>query len=61
MAIELGAGLVIPTVRYECERQSSVLIRINPRESDTPAGGIALPLGALEALSKIDGIPGTAP
>ena len=56
MAIELGAGLAIPTVRYECERQSSVLIRINPRESDTPAGGIALPLGALEALSKIDGI-----
>lgn len=54
VAVELGAGLAIPTVRHECERRGQVLIRVNPRESDTPAGGIALPVGALEALRKID-------
>jgi NAD-dependent SIR2 family protein deacetylase len=53
-AIELGAGLAIPTVRYECEARSQTLIRINPREAETNAGGISLPLGALEALTRID-------
>jgi NAD-dependent SIR2 family protein deacetylase len=56
VAVELGAGLAIPTVRYECERRASVLIRINPREADTPAGGIPLPLGAAEALGKMDAL-----
>lgn len=56
VAIEMGAGLAIPTVRSECERRSQVLIRINPREADTPTGGIALPLGAAEALSAIDAL-----
>ncbi|QEL13754.1 SIR2 family NAD-dependent protein deacylase [Limnoglobus roseus] len=54
VAIEMGAGLAIPTVREECEEQSQVLIRINPREAETPPGGIALPLGAAEALGEID-------
>jgi NAD-dependent SIR2 family protein deacetylase len=54
VAIELGAGLAIPTVRDECERRGQVLIRVNPREADTPEGGISLPLGALEALGKIN-------
>jgi NAD-dependent SIR2 family protein deacetylase len=54
VAVELGAGLAIPTVRYECERRGRVLIRVNPREADTPAGGILLPAGALEALRRID-------
>jgi NAD-dependent SIR2 family protein deacetylase len=54
VAVELGAGLAIPTVRLECEARGEVLIRVNPREADTPAGGIPLPLGALEALGKID-------
>ncbi len=49
-----GSGLAISTVRYECERRGRVLVRINPREADTPAGGVALPLGALEALGKMD-------
>jgi NAD-dependent SIR2 family protein deacetylase len=53
VAIELGAGLAIPTVREECEERGQVLIRINPREADTPAGGIPLAVGALEALEKI--------
>ncbi len=54
VAVELGAGLTIPTVRDECEARARVLIRINPREADTPAGGIPLPLGALNALEAID-------
>jgi NAD-dependent SIR2 family protein deacetylase len=54
VAIELGAGLAIPTVRNECERRGQLLIRINPREADVPPGGIALELGALEALRRID-------
>ncbi|CAN5515547.1 NAD-dependent protein deacetylase [soil metagenome] len=53
VAIELGAGLAIPTVRDECEFRSQLLIRVNPRESET-AHGIALQLGALDALRRID-------
>jgi len=56
VAIELGAGLAVPTVRNECERRSDVLVRINPREPQTPDGGIALPLGALDALRAIDAL-----
>jgi NAD-dependent SIR2 family protein deacetylase len=54
VAIELGAGLAIPTVRRECEWRSDVLIRVNPREAETPEDGISLPLGALDALTRID-------
>lgn len=54
VAIEIGAGLAIPTVRGECQRRGRPLIRINPREPDTPAGGIPLAMGALEALRAID-------
>ena len=58
VAIELGAGLAIPTVRQECESRGHVLIRINPRESDTPLGGIPLPMGAMSALQAIDAVLG---
>ena len=54
VAIEMGAGLAIPTVREECESRGDVLIRINPREAEAPPHGIPLALGALEALGKID-------
>lgn len=54
VAIEFGAGLAIPTVRHECETRSDLLIRINPREADTPRGGISLACGALEAIQQID-------
>jgi hypothetical protein len=54
VAIELGAGLAIPTVRWECEERCQTLIRINPREAEAPAHGIPLALGALEALERID-------
>lgn len=56
VAIEVGAGLAIPTVRLECEEWGSLLVRINPRESTTPAGGIPLPFGGLEALRAIDAL-----
>lgn len=56
VAIELGAGLAIPTVRYECEDRGNVLIRINPREAVTGPGGISLPLGALDALTQIEAV-----
>lgn len=56
VAIELGAGLAIPTVRTECELIGHVLIRINPRDSEVSAGGISLAMGAWEALRAIDGL-----
>lgn len=54
VAVELGAGLAISTVRGECEDRSDILIRINPREPEVRPGGIPLPLGALDALQRID-------
>lgn len=54
VAMELGAGLAIPTVRNMCERVGEVLIRINPREADTPSHGIPVPMGALDALTRMD-------
>ncbi|MEI8381281.1 MAG: Sir2 family NAD-dependent protein deacetylase [Planctomycetota bacterium] len=52
--IEIGAGLAVPSVRYESECSEGTLIRINPRESDTPPGGISLPVGGLIALKQIN-------
>lgn len=54
VAIELGAGTAIPSVRWECQERAATLIRINPREADVPPGHISLPMGALEALTQID-------
>jgi NAD-dependent SIR2 family protein deacetylase len=60
--VECGAGRAIPTIRRFSEqlaRQAdSTLIRINPRESDIPAGHVALPLGARDALRAIDELLG---
>jgi NAD-dependent SIR2 family protein deacetylase len=61
VAVEMGAGLAIPTVRIECEEEAGALIRINPREPETPPGGIGLPLGALDALTRIDAVLGGGP
>jgi NAD-dependent SIR2 family protein deacetylase len=54
VAIEFGAGLAIPTVRHECESRADTLIRVNPREPDTPRRGISLACGALEAIQRMD-------
>ena len=56
VAIEFGAGLAIPTVRHECEDRTDVLIRVNPRESETPRGGISLACGALAAIQRLDSL-----
>lgn len=58
VAVEMGAGLAIPSVRMECDARAVELIRINPREPETPYGGIGLPLGAREALEAIDAVLG---
>jgi NAD-dependent SIR2 family protein deacetylase len=56
--VECGAGQAVPTVRLTCEQfardHRAVLIRINPREPAVPAGQIALPLRALDALRFLD-------
>jgi len=60
--VELGAGKAIPSVRMKSERLAreprAVLVRINPREADGPAGTISIPTGALEGLRAIDGALG---
>jgi NAD-dependent SIR2 family protein deacetylase len=56
VAVELGAGLAIPTVRNECEARAQMLVRINPREAETSDGGISLPMGALHAIQTLDSL-----
>lgn len=55
--VECGAGTAIPSVRRFCESvaaaRKGTLIRINVREPRVPAGGIGLPLRALEALRAL--------
>lgn len=53
--IECGAGTAVPTVRYFCERERGILIRINPREVHFSYGeGIPLAIGAKEGLEMIE-------
>ncbi|QDG54966.1 NAD-dependent protein deacetylase [Persicimonas caeni] len=56
--VECGAGTAVPTVRWQCERLAtafdSSVIRINPRESQGPNNTVSLPLGAAEALRRLD-------
>ena len=56
VAIEIGAGLAIPTVRIECEERARTLVRINPREAETSPPGIGLALPALDALTRLDAV-----
>lgn len=55
--IELGAGHAVPTVRTESQSiyrsQHAKFIRINPRDYETPAGGISIPLGSKEGIERI--------
>ncbi len=56
--IEIGAGLAVPTVRWESERLAqnldALLIRINPRDFSVPsAKHISLPSGAREGINGI--------
>jgi NAD-dependent SIR2 family protein deacetylase len=58
VAVEIGAGLAVPTVRRYAELAAAStgnLIRINPREPEVRHGrGISLPMNALEALTALD-------
>ena len=54
VAIELGAGTAIPSVRHECVHRADTLVRINPRESHGPAGTVSLAMGARAALQGIE-------
>ncbi|HET6247978.1 MAG TPA: Sir2 family NAD-dependent protein deacetylase [Tepidisphaeraceae bacterium] len=56
--VEFGAGKAIPKVRVEgqctADRVGGTLIRINPREASTPDNHIAISLGALDAIQRIE-------
>jgi NAD-dependent SIR2 family protein deacetylase len=54
VVIEIGAGTAVPTVRLECEAAGGTLIRINPREADTPVGGFSIACDALNSAIAID-------
>ncbi|MFC2088174.1 NAD-dependent deacetylase [Calditrichota bacterium] len=58
VAIEIGAGQAVPTVRYKSESvaryDKATLIRINPRYYHVPTGNISIPLGSLEGIQKIN-------
>jgi NAD-dependent SIR2 family protein deacetylase len=54
VAIELGAGLEVPSVRRMCESLDAPLIRINPREPEVPsARDVGIPAGALDTLRRL--------
>ncbi len=58
VVVEMGAGTAIPTIRSTSEHlggdDGSVVIRINPRESQIDSPHLSLPVGALEGLAGID-------
>jgi NAD-dependent SIR2 family protein deacetylase len=56
VALEIGAGTAIPTVRVACSLHAARLIRINPHDAEVNTGDISLPLGALDALSRIEAL-----
>ncbi|MBY0527317.1 MAG: hypothetical protein K2R98_28230 [Gemmataceae bacterium] len=56
VALELGAGPTIPTVRIECSLLGSTLIRINPHDAQVPRGEISVLLGAADAIQRIDAL-----
>jgi hypothetical protein len=54
--LEFRAGIAVPTVRRECQRQAGPRGGINPRDTDASSGSIALAAGALQAIGEIDTI-----
>jgi NAD-dependent SIR2 family protein deacetylase len=58
VVVEMGAGIAVPTVRYQGEQlvreRNARLVRINPRDPEVPEGEISLSMGALEALRAVD-------
>lgn len=62
LVIEIGAGSAVPTVRHACEEAAAqpgtTLLRINPRDPQVPAdlNALSLPLGGLEAVTKVNAV-----
>ncbi len=59
VAVELGAGRAIPTVRSESEwvlRMGGAHVRINPREPQGTTRTLSLAMGGLAALEAIDAL-----
>lgn len=58
VVIEMGAGSMVPTIRYLSERLGSrpdtTVIRVNPREPQIGRPHLSLSCGALSALREID-------
>ncbi len=55
VVVEIGAGQTIPTIKLQSEFMGCPIIRINPNIGDAKVNdGISLPVGALEALTKIN-------
>lgn len=57
VVIELGAGVAVPSVRRQSEawpNAGATLVRINPREPQGPRGALSPPLGAREALTRLE-------
>lgn len=55
VAIELGAGTAIPTVRWFAEQSATHLVRINPTEARVASGrGVGIARGALDGLRAIE-------
>lgn len=58
LAVEMGAGTAIPTIRMLTERlghrAGATAVRINPREPGIEAPHLSLPVGALEGLLAIE-------
>lgn len=55
--LEIGAGRVVPNVRFQCERYARAfhtrLIRINPGEPEGPEGTVSLALPARRAIEEL--------
>ena len=55
LIIEVGAGIAIQNVRLQAKKIGASLIRINPNEAEVKnSDDCSIPLGALEALLKIE-------
>jgi NAD-dependent SIR2 family protein deacetylase len=58
VAVELGAGTAIPTIRLRTERlgarPGATVLRVNPREPEVAAPHLSLVSGALAGLSAVD-------
>jgi hypothetical protein len=57
VVVECGAGTAVPSVRltgeHLAQRFGATLIRINPRESQGPAGTLSIAGGARETIETI--------